>query len=211
MDTRSEHAPENTSGLRSVLSLAPAYRLAQRMIGADHARRVLVDEILGVTADDRVLDLGCGTADILDHLPTTDYVGVDPSQRYVDAAADRFGGRGTFVTDLSELPDGITGDRTLVMAIGVFHHMDDDTVRDALATARTALRSGGRFVSIDPTFTDDQHRVARWLIEHDRGRHVRRPDVLAALVNEHFPAATVDVRGDLLRTPYTHVIVRAAA
>ncbi|MGA9275382.1 MAG: hypothetical protein WBV89_00400, partial [Ilumatobacter sp.] len=98
-----------------------------------------------------------------------------------------------------------------VMAIGVFHHMDNDTVNDALATARTALRSGGRFVSIDPTFTDDQHRVAKWLIERDRGCHVRRPDVLAALVDDHFPTATTSVRDDLLRTPYTHVIVHAPA
>lgn len=210
MNARSEEAPENTSGLRSVLSLAPAYRLAQRLIGADHFRKVLVDEILEATPRDRVLDLGCGTADILEHLLVADYVGFDPSQRYVEDATARFGSRGTFVTDLSELPDGATGDRTLVLAIGVFHHMDDDTVRNALTAARSAVGPGGRFVSVDPTFTDDQHRAAKWLIERDRGRHVRRPDELAALIVEQFPTAKIDVRHDLLRTPYSHVIVRAS-
>lgn len=211
MDVRSKEPSENTAGLRSVLSLAPAYRLAQRMIGADKFRNVLVDEILRATSEDRVLDLGCGTADILEHLPPLDYVGFDPSQRYVDDAIARFGDRGTFVTDLSELADEPTTGRTLVMAVGVFHHMDDDTVRAALATARTALAAGGRFVSIDPTFTPDQHRVARWLIERDRGRHVRSPEELQPLVAEQFPAATLHVRHDLLRTPYTHVIVQAAS
>lgn len=209
MDVPATEAPENTSGLRSVLSLAPAYRLAQRMFGADHFRRVLVDDILEVTADDRILDYGCGTADIVDHLPDVDYVGFDPSQRYVDDATARFGRRGTFVTDLADLPGGTVADRTLVMAIGVFHHLDDDTVRDALTTARAAVGAHGRFVSIDPTFTDDQHRVATWLIERDRGRHVRRPERVAALVGEQFPTTTVEVRHDLLRMPYTHAIVRA--
>ena len=49
---------ENTSGLRSVLSLAPVYRLAQRLIGADHFRAVLVDEILQATPADRVSGSG---------------------------------------------------------------------------------------------------------------------------------------------------------
>ena len=115
------------------------------------------------------------------------------------------------MSDLTELPEAAADDRTLVMAIGVFHHMDNDTVREALATAHGAMGPGGRFVSIDPTFADDQHRVATWLIKRDRGRHVRRPEQLMALVNEQFPAATIDVRHDLLRTPYTHVIVHAAA
>jgi ubiquinone/menaquinone biosynthesis C-methylase UbiE len=81
-----------------VLSLAPAYRLAQRAIGADRFRRVVVDEVICPTRDDRVLDIGCGTADILEHLGgIADYVGFDPNGGYVQAARAKFGDRGTFV------------------------------------------------------------------------------------------------------------------
>lgn len=210
MSAQPQSSPQDTSGIRSVLSLAPVYRLAQSLIGADRFRRVIADDVLALADGDRMLDLGCGTADILEYLPDIDYLGFDPSDRYVDAAVARFGHRGTFVTSLDSIPEDVLADRTIVTAIGVFHHMDDDTVHESLDLATRALRPGGRFISVDPTFTDDQHRVARALISRDRGQHVRTPAETEALIAEHFASHDVSVRHDLLRTPYTHVIVQAS-
>jgi SAM-dependent methyltransferase len=198
-----------TSGIRSVLSLASVYRLAQRAIGAEAFRATLATEVLRVDEGDRVLDIGCGTADILEHLPDVDYVGFDASERYVESARERFGARGRFVAAVPTEVDETFGDRTLVMAIGVLHHLDDETAHEALELASNALGSGGRFVSVDPTLTDDQHVVARFLIERDRGQYVRTPEQMAALVGDHFDDVDMDVRHDLLRTPYTHLIVCA--
>ena len=199
-----------TTGVRSVLSLASVYRFAQRAIGADAFRRTLVTEVMHVGSGDRLLDIGCGTADIVEYLPDVDYVGFDSSERYVDAARRRFGDRGRFVTAVPATVDEGFGDRTMVTAIGVLHHLDDDTAHDALALASRALQPGGTFVSVDPTFTDDQHRIARFLIERDRGQHVRTPAEMRVLLADHFDEVTAEVRHDLLRTPYTHLIVRAS-
>jgi SAM-dependent methyltransferase len=198
-----------TTGVRSVLSLASVYRFAQRAIGAEAFREALASEVLGVSEGDRILDIGCGTADILDHLPPVDYVGFDSSERYVEAARERFGDRGRFVTAEPTDVDDAFGDRTLVMAIGVLHHLDDATAHEALELAANALRTGGTFVSVDPTLTDDQHAVARFLIKRDRGQYVRTPEQMQLLVDDHFDAVDMKVRHDMLRTPYSHLIVRA--
>lgn len=200
---------EKTTGWRSVFSLAPAYRIAQQAIGADKFRRVLVDETLQPKPDDRILDIGCGTADILEHLPPVDYIGFDPSQRYIDAARARFGDRGTFTTSAAETFPPTGADRTVAMAIGVLHHMDDDAVADLFELASKSLVPGGRLVTIDPALVDGQHRVARLLVSRDRGQHVRTPEQLQELVNVSFPDADITVRHDLLRTPYTHAIIQA--
>ncbi len=202
-------ASQVTTGVRSVLSLASVYRLAQRAIGAEAFRETLASEILGVREGDRILDIGCGTADILEHLPPVDYVGFDASERYVEAARARFGDRGRFVTAGPTDVDDSFGNRTLVMAIGVLHHLDDTTAHEALELAATALDTSGTFVSVDPTFTDDQHLVARLLIERDRGRYVRTPEQMQLLVRDHFDGVDMEVRHDMLRTPYSHLIVRA--
>jgi ubiquinone/menaquinone biosynthesis C-methylase UbiE len=205
------NSSETTTGLRSVLSLAPAYRFVQRAIGADRFRDVVVAEIIQPVATDRVLDAGCGTGDIVAHFPDVDhYLGFDPSPEYVEAARQRFGTRASFVqADVGSFPHAEAGRRSLMIAIGVLHHLDDDAVDEMLELARRVLEPGGRFVSIDPTLTPDQHPIARLLVKSDRGRHVRTPDQMGAIVARHFEDGRVSTRDDLLRPPYTHVIVRA--
>lgn len=200
---------QNTGGWRAVFSLAPVYRFAQTAIGADRVRTVLAEEFIRATSDDRIVDFGCGTADILDYLPECDYVGVDSSEGYIDDARSRFGDRGTFVASAAERFDSVAPDRTIAIAIGVLHHLDDGAAAKMLQVASTTLEGGGRFVSIDPSLVHGQHPIAKLLVSRDRGRHVRTPEAQTELVRRWFPDADIVVRHDLLRTPYSHVIVSA--
>jgi hypothetical protein len=75
----------------------------------------------------RILDLGCGTAEILGALPTDiTYVGYDMSPEYIAAAQNRFAGRGTFHCRLLEQAEVAALEPfDLVLGIGVLHHLDD--------------------------------------------------------------------------------------
>ncbi len=194
-----------------MFSLAPVYRFAQTAIGADKVRTVLTNEFIRATPADRIVDFGCGTADILNYLPECDYVGVDASQRYIDDARAHFGDRGTFVTSAAERFDDVAPDRTIAIAIGVLHHLDDAAASEMLQVASQTLESGGRFVSIDPALVEGQHPIAKLLVSRDRGQHVRTPEAQTELVRRWFPDADIVVRHDLLRSPYSHVIVSATA
>lgn len=212
MTTEPSGPGERTTGLRAIFSLPRVYRAAQNLIGAESFRRSLVDQILDVSPGDRVLDIGCGTADIVVHLPPVDYVGYDHSDEYIDSARRRHGSLGTFIaarTDPAAL-DRVT-ERDLAMAVGVLHHMDDEVATASLEFAASVLRPGGRLVTIDPTIVAGQHPVGRWLAKRDRGQHVRSPEATLELIGSVFPGAEVDVHHDLLRVPYSHVVCRAIA
>jgi SAM-dependent methyltransferase len=195
-----------TSGLRSVLSAPLVYDSFQKLTGARRARQQFADDYIRAKTGARVLDIGCGTAEILDHLPGVDYYGFDLSADYIEAAKQRYGRIGTFrcedVTDniLRDLPSF-----DIALAIGVMHHLDDDGVLKLLRLARDALKVGGRLVSLDPCYVDGQSSIGRLIISKDRGRNVRDERGYRTLCEAVFSSVESHIRHDLLRIPYTHV------
>lgn len=199
---------QTTSGIRSLLSLPFAHRLFQKMVGVTRTRRALAAEYIQARPGDRVLDIGCGTAEILDYLPDVQYVGFDQSAPYIESARRRHGGRGTFFDrDVNALSPEEIGDFDRILALGILHHLDDTEVRKLFGLAKARLKPGGRFVTFDSCYQDGQSRVARYFIDRDRGRNTRTESAYVALAAEFFSSVRSTVRHDLLNIPYTHIIL----
>ncbi|MBT9588472.1 class I SAM-dependent methyltransferase [bacterium] len=203
---------EITQGLRAVLNHPAIYGLFQWAVGANRLRR----HIARLTLDRgvqrlRVLDVGCGPADLLDFLPNVDYVGFDPNPDYVAAARRRFGDHGTFFQQQLEATTSLdhgTFDR--VLAVGLLHHLDDPAARHLFALARGLLRPGGCLVTVDACYAPDQHWLARWLIARDRGQNVRHLEGYRSLAESEFPECQAECRHNLLNIPYTHALLRCS-
>ena len=199
--------------LSSVLKNPVAYQLFQRMVGAAFARTIYLNEYARPAQGNKVLDLGCGPADILNYLPAVNYTGLDISPEYILAAKKRFGPRGRFLCgDVGMAAvEGEQGTFDLVMSIGVVHHLDDSRAAGLFKLARLALRPSGRLVTYDGCYFPGQSRIARWLLAHDRGKFVRNREEYLRLASAHFKKVEPDVRQDLLRIPYTHLIMQCSA
>jgi SAM-dependent methyltransferase len=196
---------------RALLAQPRVYDLTQRAFGAVRARTRFVERYVRPQAGERLLDIGCGTGDILDHLPPVDYVGFDLSAEYVDAARERYGDRGTFhCADVLDAEiDGEPFD--VVIATGVIHHLDDERADRLLALAASILKDDGRFLSWDGAFVDGQARIARMLLERDRGEHVRTPETYVALAERRFGDVRHHIVTDFLHVPYTHCVLELRA
>ena len=155
-----------TTGLRSILSHPWMYNTCQNIMGAQRGRRDFSATFIRSYPGCRLLDLGCGTAEILDYLPEgVDYWGYDINPDYIAAAHAKFGGKGRFASRLPEESEiTVLPPFDIVIASGVLHHLDDATARNVLRLARLALKPGGRFVSIDPVYTAEQNPIARFLL-----------------------------------------------
>jgi SAM-dependent methyltransferase len=195
-------------GLKSIPALPAIYRMFRKVVADEASRRAYIRDYLRSRPGDRMLDIGCGPGDPLEHLPDVAYVGIDLSPRYIEAAQGRFGSRGRFVCKpVEEMVLEEPASFDIVMANGVVHHLDDSSALVLYAQARRALKPTGRFVSFDGAFVEGQSPLARLFLRNDRGKFVRAPETYAALASQVFPDVKVSVRHDLLRIPYTHALL----
>ncbi len=199
-------------GLSWVLKNPAGYRLFQWMVGAAFARRAYLTEYVKPAPGDKILDIGCGPADILDYLPAVNYTGLDISPEYIASAKKRFGSRGRFLCNDVGLAmmEGEQGTFDRVLAIGVVHHLDDTQAAGLFDLARRALRPTGRLVTYDGCYVPQQSRIARWLLARDRGKFVRTREDYLKLAQARFSKVEPHIRHDLLRMPYTHLIMRCS-
>ncbi len=195
--------------LSMVLNFSAGYRLFSRLIGGN-VWQIYLAEYVKPMAGEKVLDIGCGPADVLKHLPKCDYTGFDINPEYIAAAQKRFADRGRFYCSDVGLAnvEKEHGTFDLVIATGVLHHLDDTTAGKLLDLAKMAMRPGGRFISYDGCYVAGQSKVARWLLDHDRGKHIRTREEYLRLASARFPMVESHLRHDLLRLPYAHLIMR---
>lgn len=196
-------------GIRGVLANATLYRLFGLLIGASRRFYVtLLDQYVGIRPGQRVLDIGCGPGTIVPYLPKVEYFGFDASEKYINAARKRYANRGSFTCqriDERSLENASFFD--LAFAFGMLHHLSDSEALQLFLLADNALKQGGRLITLDGCYIDGQSQFAKWLISRDRGRHVRTNGGYSDLARQVFSDVRVHVRHDMLRIPYTHVIL----
>lgn len=196
------------TGIARVLDFPRVYSWFANCIGGD-ARSVYTREYVRPVPGERIVDIGCGPADIVSELPDgVEYVGIDMSPEYIEAARARFGHRASFYCQSISSEIGVRlAPFDIAMANGVLHHLDDAQALDLLKLARASLTAGGRLVTLDGCYLPSQPAIARWLLKMDRGKHVRALEAYVELARREFGAVVPHLRQDLLRIPYTHLIM----
>ena len=196
---------------RNLLSTAGIYSLFRRIVGGSRPGNRYVSDFVRVKPGQRILDIGCGPADLLADIPyNVDYHGFDTEPKYIEAAKLRYRDRGTFRVQAvaPEAVEGI-GDFDLAVATEVVHHLDDREADTLFAGAAKILRPGARLVTLDGVYVERQNPIAKILLKLDRGRHVRTADQYIALAQKHFEIVKSTILHDLMTIPYTHIILEA--
>jgi SAM-dependent methyltransferase len=202
---------ERTGGLRALLSVPRLYSSVQEAVGAGRSRRLLAQRHIRAAPGARVLDVGCGPGELIGSLPSVDYLGFDLNPRYIEAAKRDYGDRGRFFcADARDVDLSAEEPFDVVLAVGLLHHLDDAGVNRLLRLAASVLADEGRLVTFDGVLVPGQPRLARWLIERDRGREVRTFEGYLRLARAHFERVDHTVSEDFLRVPYTHLVMEVS-
>lgn len=195
--------------LQNVLSSPRFFRAFKNAVGGMER---YCSEFIRTRPGDRVLDIGCGTGDIIEWLGDVEYIGFDLSPEYIQKAQRDYGSRGTFFCEAVRDDVAVQhGAFDVVLANGILHHLDDDEARSLLLLATKALTPKGRFVTMDGCYTQTQSRIKKLILDADRGRFVRTEPEYLALARTAFTDIRATVLDDLIRIPYTHLIMECSA
>src|SRR5260370_2611482 len=156
-----KHSAMMTNSRRTSLPAAgrdrflPLYDLMTKLMGADQARRGLLDKAQ-ISPGYRVVDIGGGTGSLLIQLkrlyPETDVVGLDPDPKAL-ARARRKAARAAVSIHLDqgfgdELPYPENSfDR--VLSSLMFHHIPTDEKEKTMRAIRRVLKPGGEVHMLD--------------------------------------------------------------
>jgi SAM-dependent methyltransferase len=199
------------SGLRSVLAFPWPYRLFVGTLGARKANKEwFIKNVLGLRDGQKLVDVGCGPAQILDRLPGVEYVGLDISDAYIQAARIKFKARGgaNFLSGSVEdwTLNPLAYEADIVLANGVLHHVDDDEAKKILEFAYRVLKDNGRFIFYEPCYLIWQSGISTYFMSRDRGQNIRTEQQWKDLASSIFPFVSTNIVTGVNRLAYICII-----
>lgn len=197
--------------IKSILSIPQIYTLWQWIVGDYKLRKIYCRDYIKAKGGDRIIDIGCGPANMVEYLPKDiDYVGFDDSKTYIENAKKKFPQSNyTFFCERVNFAKDFDEKFDIIMANAILHHLDDNEAEKLISFAAKNLKPGGRFLSLDGCFTQNQSKIKNWLLKNDRGKFVRTKDEYFKLFSKYFNNIKVSVREDLYNIPYTIIIFEA--
>ena len=194
--------------MKQLLKHPAIYQAYQEIGGFFGARVRAIADYLDIRPGARIIDIGCGPGHIVRCLPRgIDYVGLDVDQPSIDFANRRFGDRGRFqMRFFDKAAAAELGPVDIVMMNGVMHHIGDANLAATLACVKDALKPEGVLFTLDGCYVPGQSRIDRWLLDNDRGVHVRDAAGYRALLDKGFGRVEMHIRDDYSRLPYTFAI-----
>jgi ubiquinone/menaquinone biosynthesis C-methylase UbiE len=189
------------------------YKALMFSLGADRAIVRYVDEVLRPQPGTKILDVGCGPANILSYLPSVDYTGIDLNEKHIAFARQKYGDRGRFI--VGNAADNLKQDEIrfdLINVSALLHHLADKDAVSLFNSLKRLLKPSGRIVTIDNVWLPKQRFVVKLVNKLDSGINIRTPDGYLKLLNGLGFDVQTHIFNDLLRIPYDHfvMVIRSA-
>ncbi|HMO17323.1 MAG TPA: class I SAM-dependent methyltransferase [Oligoflexia bacterium] len=202
--------------IKNILGIPILYTFFQKIISSEKGRKFVTENFIQFDNGLSVLDLGCGPAFALKDIKhNIIYHGIDFQDDYIVSAKMKFKKSlypdyDFILANVEEFDYGSLNTKfDRILLIGVLHHLSDDKIDKIFKNISCLLKPDGFVFCLENTFVSDQSWFARKLIEMDRGQNVRTPEGYLYFFKKYFTEVKYEIRHDLLRVPYTHILITA--
>lgn len=180
--------------IETILNHPLAYNIIQLLLSMDFYQTVT--PLIEAYPHGSILEIGCGTGELLKFLHCNRYVGIDVNKTYFDYATEHFGNKKrTFMLldakKMSRSPETFD----LVLMINMIHHLSDANFSAILKRLSTHIRFR-RLIIIDSK--PDIGIFNSILMKADGGDYFREIEAIQKIVEKYFVIETKTI----IRKPY---------
>ena len=163
------------------------YKIIQSVMSGTSFRNSIIKKNI-TKSNLKILDIGCGPAQIIEHLPQCDYYGYDIDQRSIQYAKKKYYQKNFHFyckkfnkTELKKLPKF-----DFIIFFGILHHLSNKEVYEILKLCKKIMKKNSKLLTEDPILLENQNVIAKFLIKKDRGLNVRDKQEYINLLKKHF-------------------------
>ena len=163
------------------------YRIIQYIMSGTSFRNSIIKKNIK-KSNLKILDIGCGPAQILEQIPRCDYYGYDIDQRSIQYAKKKYRKKNYHFyckkfnkTEIKKLPKF-----DFVIFFGILHHLSNKEADKMLTLCKRIMKKNSKLLTEDPILVEKQNIIAKFLIEKDRGINVRQKKEYINLLKKHF-------------------------
>lgn len=160
--------------------------------------------LLRFTKFQNIIDIGCGESDVHNYFKldkTKKYFGYELNNYFIKKLRKKYNKKNFFFAN--KKIDQINfkkfdPKKTIILLIGIFHHIDDRTIKLFLTKTKNF-----KIISIDAVILPRQNFITRLLFFLDKGKFIRRlPDYKKIITGFEYKV----LRNRYLRFPYDHLM-----
>ena len=194
---------QRSSVLYNLINNPFVYRLIQKLMSGTSFRKKIVQKNIK-NKKFKILDIGCGPAEILDYIPECEYYGYDIDKRAINFARKKYSNNNHHFfckkfneSELFRLPKF-----DFIILFGILHHLDNKEAKIILNLCKKKMKKNSKLLTEDPILVENQNIIARFLINRDRGLNVRKKKEYLSLLKPHFKYLNAKITNQLF-IPYT--------
>ncbi len=178
---------QRKSQIYNLINKPFVYKFIQKVMSGTSFRNNIVRK--NITRENlKILDIGCGPAEILEHIPKCKYYGYDIDKRSIKYAKEKYHQKNYHFyckkfskTEVRKLPKF-----DFIIFFGILHHLNNDEVDMILNLCKKTMKKKCKLLTEDPIFIEKQNIIAKFLIKRDRGMNVRKKNEYVNLLKKHF-------------------------